>query len=70
MKNSRLQVRFSRLKKSNNTDVTVLSSNEELSILGGRVDGCPVLTSCNTYVECGNKYKTQGPISGTITIKV
>ena len=68
MKNSKLQARFSQLKKSNNTDVTVLSSNEELSILGGRIDGCPMLTTCGTYVDCPQKYKVQEPITITINI--
>lgn len=64
MKNSNLSAKYSLLKKLDNIDMVVLSSSEERSILGGRIDGCPMLTTCVTYIDCPEKFKSGGQGQG------
>lgn len=54
MKNQKLQMMFSQMKNNSEKDIEVLSSNDELSLLGG---SCPVLMTCGTYTSCATKFK-------------
>ena len=67
MRNQKLQMMFTQMKSDSGKDVEVLSSNEEVSLLGGN---CPMLTSCTTYVDCQGKYKKPGSTTIEPTIKL
>lgn len=62
MKNKKLKQLVKNMKHIEILDVQVLSTKEELSILGG---SCPMLTSCETYTNCAVKFKDSSD-TGTI----
>ena len=55
MKSKQLHARLSVMAKSDNL-LEVIKDCEMQNIKGG-LDNCGALTSCETYVDCANKYK-------------
>lgn len=69
MKNQKLKMMFTTMKNNSGVDVEVLSSNDEMSLLGG---SCPMLSTCGTYTSCNPKFKDGSGSTTTIepTVKL
>ena len=61
MRNQKLQSFFRDMKRGPQSEVEILTSREEMSLLGG---ACPVLTSCETFKTCNPKFKDTPPTTG------
>ena len=59
MSNRRLRMMVKQVKEDTTGSVEILSSEQELSVLGGN---CPMLMTCGTYTECTGKYKVTPPL--------
>ena len=64
MRNQKLQMMFTQMKSDSGVEIEVLSSNDEMALLGG---SCPVLMTCGTYTSCATKFKDAS--GSTTTIK-